>query len=107
MQRHPVTAFRLNARMKNDIGLRVREEREKKEISRAVLAKAAGISLTALSDLELGRTRSTPALHRIAEKRGVQVKWLETGTVSRSSLANMASSSTSSGGSAASRGIVR
>lgn len=77
-QRHSVTESRLNAAMET-IGSRVRSEREGKGMTRAQLAKAARISPTALSDLELGYTKSTPALHRIAEALGVRVQWLETG----------------------------
>lgn len=63
----------------NSIGQRIREEREKQKITRAELARAAGIAATTLSDLELGRSKSTTGLHKIAERLGVRVSWLETG----------------------------
>lgn len=78
MQRPSVTPFRSNDAMET-IGERVRAEREDQGISRAELAKAAELSYTALSDLERGDTKSTPKLHRIAARLGVNVQWLETG----------------------------
>ncbi|MBD9368835.1 helix-turn-helix transcriptional regulator [Xanthomonas sp. XNM01] len=61
------------------IGQRVRAEREARGDSRAKLATAAGISATALSDLELGYSQSSLSLHRIAAALGVRTTWLETG----------------------------
>lgn len=61
------------------IGERIRAERERQEISREDLAKAAGISRTTLSDLELGYSKSTTALHKIAARLGVSASWLEQG----------------------------
>lgn len=62
------------------IGERIRAEREAQGVSRAELAKAAGISNTTLSDLELGYSKSTTALHKIADRLGVAASWLEHGT---------------------------
>ncbi len=53
------------------IGSRIRAERESQGISRTELAKFAGIATSTLSDLELGHSRSTTALHKIAERLGV------------------------------------
>lgn len=61
------------------IGSRARAEREKQGITRAEMAKSAGIAMSTLSDLELGRSKSTTALHKIAKRLGVRVEWLETG----------------------------
>jgi transcriptional regulator with XRE-family HTH domain len=61
------------------IGERVRAEREAQKLSRPALARAAGIAPTTLSDLELGLSKSTTALHKIADRLGVRVEWLETG----------------------------
>ncbi|PKH70304.1 transcriptional regulator [Stenotrophomonas sp. Betaine-02u-21] len=61
------------------IGSRIRAEREAQEISRNELAKAAGIAATTLSNLELGLSKSSTALHKIARRLGVHVDWLETG----------------------------
>lgn len=77
-QRHSVTAFRSN-RWVETIGDRVRAEREAQKLSRPVLARAVGIAPTTLSDLELGLSKSTTALHKIAARLGVRVEWLETG----------------------------
>ncbi len=61
------------------IGERIRTEREGQKLSRAELARAGGIAPTTLSDLELGSSKSTTALHRIAARLGVSAEWLETG----------------------------
>lgn len=61
------------------IGARVRAEREAQKISRAELARSAGIAPTTLSDLELGESKTTAALHKIADRLGVRPAWLETG----------------------------
>lgn len=65
--------------MAETIGERVRREREAQGISRKDLASYAGIGVSTLSDLELGLSESTTKLHRIAEKLGLRVQWLETG----------------------------
>ena len=65
--------------MTETIGQRVRAVRESKKISRARLAAQAGISSTALSDLELGYSQTSLKLHRIAAALGVETSWLETG----------------------------
>lgn len=62
------------------IGSRIRAERERQNISRTALAKAAGIGVSTLSDLELGYSSTTTALHRIAKHLGVRVEYLETGS---------------------------
>jgi phage repressor protein C with HTH and peptisase S24 domain len=77
-QRHSVTEFRSNAEMET-IGTRIRAEREAQRISRNDLAKAAGIAPTTLSNLELGLSKSSTALHKIAARLGVRTDWLETG----------------------------
>lgn len=85
-QRHSVTESRFNSEMTETIGQRVRAERESKKISRAKLASLAGISATALSDLELGYSQTSLKLHRIAAALGVETAWLETGRGGRMSL---------------------
>jgi phage repressor protein C with HTH and peptisase S24 domain len=61
------------------VGQRIRDERERYNISRVKLAKAAGIAVSTLSDLELGLSKSTTKLHHIAASLGVRPEWLETG----------------------------
>jgi len=63
----------------NTLGMRIRAEREAQNISRKELAKAAGIKPTTLSDLELGLSKSSGALYKIARRLGVLPEWLETG----------------------------
>lgn len=63
----------------DNIGSRIRAEREAQDISRSELAKCAGIAPTTLSNLELGLSKSSTALHKIARRLGVQADWLETG----------------------------
>lgn len=57
-------------------------------MSRETLAKAAGIAVSTLSDLELDRSQSSTKLHRLAERLGVRVEWLETGKGAKASEAN-------------------
>lgn len=61
------------------IGSRIRKEREEQGLSREEVAKAAGIAKTTLSDLELGRSQSSAALHRLAAVLHVRPEWAETG----------------------------
>ena len=61
------------------IGDRIRGEREAQGLTRDDLASYAGMAKTTLSDLELGESKSTTKLHRIAEKLGVSADWLATG----------------------------
>ncbi|WP_093534239.1 helix-turn-helix transcriptional regulator [Stenotrophomonas rhizophila] len=61
------------------IGTRIRTEREAQRVSRNDLAKSAGIAPTTLSNLELGLSKSSTALHKIAARLGVRTDWLETG----------------------------
>lgn len=80
-QRHPVTGFRNTYRMIG-IGDRVRLVRESKtpkKWSRKQLAAMTGISETAISDLELGRSQRSLSLHKLADALGVTATWLETG----------------------------
>ncbi|TPD71478.1 helix-turn-helix transcriptional regulator [Stenotrophomonas maltophilia] len=65
------------------IGSRIRAEREAQGISRNELAKFAGIASTTLSNLELGLSKSSTALHKIAARLGVHTDWLETGKGSK------------------------
>lgn len=84
-QRNSVTIFRPNRRMKT-IGDRIRAVREEKGISRADLARAAGLAYSTLADLENGNSASTTALHKIAEFLGIRARWFETGRGSRDQL---------------------
>ena len=61
------------------IGQRIRKERKSLNISRGALAAYMGLSVTALGDLENGRSGSTTKLHLAAEMLGVTSRWLETG----------------------------
>jgi len=84
VKRLTVPCFRSNSVMINapipfTVGTRIRAEREAQKISRSELAKAAGIASTTLSDLELGLSKSTGALYKIARRLNVLPEWLETG----------------------------
>lgn len=61
------------------IGKRIRELREAQHMGRRELAKAMGIAVSTLSDLELGESKSTTALHKAAAKLGTTPEYLETG----------------------------
>lgn len=61
------------------IGQRVRSVRDECGWSRAKLSRMTGISATAISDLELGLSKRSLSLHRLAEALSVRVEWLETG----------------------------
>jgi transcriptional regulator with XRE-family HTH domain len=61
------------------IGERVRKLRDSKNIERKDLARDAGMSYTALSDLELGKTANTTKLRKLAALLGVDVDYLESG----------------------------
>lgn len=80
-QRHSVTEFRNTLEMIG-IGDRVRQVRVSKtpkKWSRKHLAQLTGISETAISDLELGRSQRSLSLHKLADALGVTATWLETG----------------------------
>lgn len=68
------------------IGERIRAEREAQNVSRAELARFAGIAPSTLSDLELGLSKGTTALHKIATRLRVRPEWLETGRGVRQAL---------------------
>lgn len=68
------------------IGTRIRAEREAQGVSRNDLAKSAGIAPTTLSNLELGLSKSSTALHKIAARLGVRTDWLETGRLPKDDL---------------------
>lgn len=72
------------------IGDRIRQEREAQSVSRAELARFAGIAPTTLSDIELGYSKNTTALHKIATRLGVRVEWLETGKGAKHAAAQSA-----------------
>ncbi|MFK2904557.1 helix-turn-helix transcriptional regulator [Dyella ginsengisoli] len=61
------------------IGDRVRRIRQAKGIARKDLARDAGMSYSGLSDLELGKAKSTTRLHRLATLLEVDAGFLETG----------------------------
>jgi len=69
------------------MGERIRAEREDQGLSRATVAKRAKIAPSTLSDLELGYSTQSVALHRIADALGVSARWLETGTGGKRSTA--------------------
>lgn len=77
-QRHAVTECRSNQGM-TTIGDRVKLRRTQINMSRTDLAKRAGIAYTALSDLELGLTKKSLALHKLAKILNCRTEWLETG----------------------------
>lgn len=59
------------------IGERVKKARKAKGVKQNALAKAAGMSVGALADLESGRSKSTTTLHRIAAELGMNVADLD------------------------------
>jgi len=61
------------------IGERVKYVRKNQGIKRRDLAQKIGMSYTALSDFEVGRTKKISNLRQIAEFLGVSQEWLETG----------------------------
>jgi transcriptional regulator with XRE-family HTH domain len=61
------------------IGQRVRQARQEKKLSIEALAASVGMGKGTLGDLELGESKSTTKLHRLAAQLGVRVEWLETG----------------------------
>lgn len=65
------------------IGSRIRTARQAQGVSASTLAKQAGIAYSSLMDLENGRTKSTPALHRIAAALKTSAEFLETGKHAR------------------------
>lgn len=77
------TAFRsavpVEFRTMKSIGDRVRAEREARGITREELAAYAGMAKTTLADLELGTSKSSTKLHKLAERLAVNPDWLETG----------------------------
>jgi transcriptional regulator with XRE-family HTH domain len=77
-QRHAVTVYRFNPLM-DTIGERVRARRTQIDMTRPELARRAGIAYSSLSDLELGLTKNSLALHKIAKILNCRVEWLETG----------------------------
>lgn len=77
-QRHSVTERRSNLLM-TTIGDRVKAERKGKKWARKRLAQLTGLSETAISDLELGYSKRSLSLHKLADALQVNVHWLETG----------------------------
>lgn len=77
-QRHTVTECRFNSLM-DTIGERVRARRTQIDMTRPELARRAGIAYSSLSDLELGLSKNSLALHKIAKILNCRVEWLETG----------------------------
>lgn len=69
------------------IGSRIRTARQALGISAAALAKQTGIAYSTLMDLENGRSKSTPALHRIASALKTTPEFLETGKAAKISEA--------------------
>lgn len=65
--------------MADDIGKRIRDLRNKLNRSRKDVAEAAGISYTALADIENGRQKSSTKLHEIAKALGTTPEYLERG----------------------------
>lgn len=63
----------------DSIGKRVRWWREYRRMDRRDLAKACGMGVTTLSDLELDRTTKGTYLHLIAAKLRLNAHYLETG----------------------------
>lgn len=78
VNRHSGRSISSNTGM-GTIGSRIRAERRAQGISTREMEKAAELSRSGLNDLELGKSKTTPQLHLIAERLGVTVSWLATG----------------------------
>lgn len=87
-QRRPVTVIRKTSYVPrpkelpselNSIGARVRWWRKHRRLSRSDLSELCGMSLTALSDLELERTTQGRFLHQIAAHLRLNPHYLQTG----------------------------
>lgn len=59
------------------VGDRIRQKRKERKLSMRELGRLSGLSTSAVSELEQGRSKSTPALHRIARALGTTPEWLE------------------------------
>lgn len=62
-----------------DLGARIRNLRERQKITPRELAERCGMAYSTLMDIELGRSRRTLKLHKIAEALGTTANYLETG----------------------------
>jgi HTH-type transcriptional regulator, competence development regulator len=83
MQRHSVTAFRLNTDMEEKfigktIGERVRHWRERRGITVPELARQVGSKPSTIYGLEIGDQKKSSALHKIAKALGLNIDYLET-----------------------------
>lgn len=61
------------------MGARIKEERERKKLSQAKLAKRVGMSQSALAELESGASKTTGYSAALAAELEVSALWLETG----------------------------
>lgn len=64
----------------NSIGERIKALRKEQKLTQVQLAQDIGLASSTISGIELGYQVNTTALHRVAERFGVSVRWLETGT---------------------------
>lgn len=64
-------------RMKGDVGKRVRELRKKRGLTQKQLGAKAGLTGSAIKELEAGRSEGSTALHRIARALGTTTEQLE------------------------------
>lgn len=73
-----VSSFKLTFEMGSTFGDKVRELREKADLSLRALARKLDVSAPFLSDVELGRRYpSEPVMQKIAEEFGVRVEELK------------------------------
>jgi len=72
------------------LGQRLKQAREKAQISQRGLAKRSGLSQQLISKLENGLVESTTEVFRLAEALGVDPRWLATGKGSQRSEGNVA-----------------
>lgn len=63
----------------DNIGTRVRAEREAQDIDRKELARLTGIGYSTLAELERGGMQTSTKLRVIADALNVSLRWLETG----------------------------
>lgn len=68
------------------IGARLKEARQKAGLTQDQVAKRAGLTQTAISELEAGRSRDTARINELAAAIGRSAEWLRTGKESTLSL---------------------
>lgn len=76
--RHSRLLFADNCKM-HTMGTRLKNERERRNLTQRELARKAGVSPTTVADIESGRSHATTKLINIAKALNVDPQWLGTG----------------------------